>query len=323
MKIFLCNKNNYIFIIFIFFFKNIFKNLINIPLSNTIFLFHPILLILGWCLIIFLSISFSIKSINIFNFYILLFSLVMGGYWSIQEFNWGGWWNWDVLELFSFLTVLNYIVFFHFFKKNTNIFFNKITWFLLNILITYFIFNKLGLTSSIHSFIKSSSYKNNVFYNYFILSIYFIYFFKKFFFILIIFSMMSIFLNYQVIIILKLIFFFKICIYFFFKKKKFKKKLNNLVHFLIKVFTILIIYYNYFNNSFLFYNQLQFNSTNIFINYKFIVFKTQNFFLKNIYIFTKSFFFKTFNVNFFNIWFFCVKNFFLKTFNSFIFLKFF
>ena len=149
-------------VFYIFFFTVKFKKsiFINIPLSNSLFFIHPLLLLTNWMIIVFYIWKKKIKYINFMNYLMFFISLFLGGYWSIQEFNWGGWWNWDVLEFFSFITVLNFLIFSHLVKFKKNIFINKTQYFNIIILIIYLTFNKLGINSSIHTFVKINNFCN-------------------------------------------------------------------------------------------------------------------------------------------------------------------
>ena len=305
-----------------FFLKNNNTNTLNVPLSNTIFMFHPIILIIVWCNLIYIFFLFAAKTTNIIMFCLLFLSLTLGGYWSIQEFNWGGWWNWDVLELFSLITIINYIIFFHFFKKNNNVFLHKIILLLINIMVVYYIFNKLGITSSIHSFIKSSFFKNNIIFNY-LLGLTYLLLLKKnpvYFFKIII--IIIFFLYYQSLFIFKFFLLYLLFLYMFFKRKIFKK-INSNVHIFILIICFIIMCINLHNTSFMFFYKINYCLNNNFISLKLISFKNYLPNITNTNVYTNFFFFKAININFFNLWFFCLKNLSSNFFNNFIFLKFF
>ena len=134
---------------------------INVPLSNTLFFIHPLLLFGAWAWASFLALTKKIRHLSFWFYLFLLNSLGLGGYWSLQEFNWGGWWNWDALEFFSFFIFLGVLGLGHMPKKFKRIFLNKTKSFCFTIMLLYFIFNKLGLNSSIHVFLKSKGLINN------------------------------------------------------------------------------------------------------------------------------------------------------------------
>lgn len=46
-------------------------------------------------------------------FYVLLFTLYLGSWWAIQEGSWGGWWNWDISEIFGLIFFFRVIVCYH------------------------------------------------------------------------------------------------------------------------------------------------------------------------------------------------------------------
>lgn len=113
---------------------------INNALLNGIFYLHSFNLYVVYTLVIILFIAlrtiwadyfnvFNTKLLNTPNYleltirfyyrktltWVLIFTtlaLVLGAYWAYQELEWGGWWNWDLIELlnlFIFLFVLNLI----------------------------------------------------------------------------------------------------------------------------------------------------------------------------------------------------------------------
>ena len=45
-----------------------------------------------------------------YYFYIMTFTLMLGGYWAAQEGSWGSWWNWDPSEEAGLLMMLIYIL---------------------------------------------------------------------------------------------------------------------------------------------------------------------------------------------------------------------
>jgi len=76
-------------------------------LNNPLAIIHPIALLTAY-LILAPKLAAKLKSIIL-----IWVALFLGGWWAFQEFNWGGWWNWDLLEspalLYSFalLTLLH------------------------------------------------------------------------------------------------------------------------------------------------------------------------------------------------------------------------
>lgn len=66
-------------------------------LTNTLFLIHPVLLyasVIGSAVCT--SSGKGLHKALLINSTAV--AMCLGGYWSVQELNWGGWWNWDVLE---------------------------------------------------------------------------------------------------------------------------------------------------------------------------------------------------------------------------------
>jgi hypothetical protein len=79
-------------------------------LRNMLSGIHPFLLLSGY------SCALSISFIKLWGYLraviynILSISLILGGWWALQEFTWGGWWNWDSVE-FPILITLIWIYF--------------------------------------------------------------------------------------------------------------------------------------------------------------------------------------------------------------------
>lgn len=248
-----------VFITLQLFFNKIFKfilinlfyfNKLILALTNTLFLIHPIILYITICNI-FLNVKQKHIKHYLLNILIFLFSLFLGGFWSLQELNWGGWWNWDVLECGILLQGLLSLFYFHFLKKKIYTY-NYICIFKSIILITVYTFlNKLGVATSIHAFISSKLLKINYIFIY-LCTFLIIFFFKKkikFYTHLII--LLYIYIYLKMCIFFKIPFFF--CIYFYYLyKNKIKFIFIKTLH-LVLLFIILIIYYfNYYNNSFFF-----------------------------------------------------------------------
>jgi hypothetical protein len=45
--------------------------------------------------------------------FLMCFTLLLGGWWALQEGSWGGWWNWDPSEVFGLIILIFYIVYNH------------------------------------------------------------------------------------------------------------------------------------------------------------------------------------------------------------------
>lgn len=135
----------------ILYFLNSFGFSILPGLANPIGTIHPILLLL--CL----PILFNRSKVVWLCIIILWFSLVLGGWWASQEFNWGGWWNWDLIEspILAYTIILVYYNHSKYLNSSTTQHtYNTISLVLVVILI---LLNTRYLsTGSIHSFIQGS-----------------------------------------------------------------------------------------------------------------------------------------------------------------------
>lgn len=130
-----------------------------LPLSNTFFAIHPPLLMIGVCICV---ICLSKQSTNAWVGLLMLgFAMLLGGFWSMQELNWGGWWNWDVLELGSLIVWLIAIVSIHSSRSSRS--FITLLILFVTVTITFYILNKTGVGVSIHSFVTSNVIKLNYF----------------------------------------------------------------------------------------------------------------------------------------------------------------
>jgi cytochrome c biogenesis factor len=173
------NLNNYN----LYFYELICNN--NTPLFNGVLLIHPYCIYITYVLFIiffkkkgFSNIFFS----RIFSKKILVFSITavfLGSYWAQQELNWGGWWNWDYVELIAFIFFLFSLFFTHIFDYKNNFFlkvFYKLNlyWYFL----IFFILVRCDILSSIHSF-NSFNFLDRYLYYICVLFILTIYFLKN------------------------------------------------------------------------------------------------------------------------------------------------
>lgn len=272
-------NNNYIFIIFIILFlKNIYFNNIYflliwilvflkinfklidlIALHNTLFIYHPISLYITVIILLFV-VKREKKYLNLI--YILCwFSFILGGYWASQEFNWGGWWNWDALEMGILFTLIYLLIKIH---VNWNFFLCKYTNTLIILFFSsYWIFNKLGLTISIHSFVKNTFFLKYMHILYLCFFVTYLAFLSIWTIILLL-QLKLVWIN---IYTFKLIFLFLFFYYLNDKKIKIKyiKNLHKFIFLLIYVFGFI----NY--NNITFYKLTQF--TTIFYTYSFNLYK--------------------------------------------------
>lgn len=112
----------YFFNIYIFSNELFLKNY-NVLLNNSVNKIHPFLLYSSlYFLISLLFISnfyYNYRHLN-FNFlkynynlsnylFYLSFTLLLGSWWAFQEGSWGGWWDWDISEVFGLFILVNLI----------------------------------------------------------------------------------------------------------------------------------------------------------------------------------------------------------------------
>ena len=137
---------------------------VNVNLINGLIIIHPIFMYITY--VLFICVYFYFKKFNkkpnlllkfiqskkvFFNLF-SFFALFLGSYWAQQELNWGGWWNWDFVELISFLFFIKSVYLLHInINKNLNIlvllYLNSI-----NFLILFFVLVRIDILNSIHSF---------------------------------------------------------------------------------------------------------------------------------------------------------------------------
>lgn len=99
----------------------------NVLLNNGINKIHPILL---YSSVFFLSYSIFLNNLyfkythinyTFINFVyqlllsltLLVFTLFLGSWWAFQEGSWGGWWDWDISEVFGLFILINLLKLFH------------------------------------------------------------------------------------------------------------------------------------------------------------------------------------------------------------------
>lgn len=146
---------------FFFFIKNN-----NPTLINGVLLLHPIFLYSSLCFLIFFwrfAEQFKLKVIffkklneckNII-FVLSFSSLYLGCYWAQQETNWGGWWNWDPIELLALLICLISLFILHLKKETMLRLFQGINIVPLLLFVMLFL-SRYDILNSIHSFAVSS-----------------------------------------------------------------------------------------------------------------------------------------------------------------------
>jgi hypothetical protein len=144
----------------------VFFKKLNVALLNGVVNIHPWLTFTCYGFLIIISMFFN-KTTNSKKFllnnhflkiskkwlYLLLIilSIFLGSFWSFQELSWGGWWNWDLIELLSlnFFFIISIIIHLKFYDNFKRVFlFKKI----ICVFIISFIIVRLNVLSSIHAF---------------------------------------------------------------------------------------------------------------------------------------------------------------------------
>lgn len=124
--------------------------------------------------------NFSIKKTYYFvTLYLLYFtSIILGGWWALQEGSWGGWWDWDISEIFGFFITSSFIYILHnkfiYFNLRANLFLtNKYVFWLA----TYYLVMRLNFTFTSHDFNMSltSNLGWTIFYLFLIFSLIIVY----------------------------------------------------------------------------------------------------------------------------------------------------
>jgi len=114
-----CFLNKPIYTIFLFLKKYL---IINTTLTNGLSLIHPTLVLITYVLLLEnvlnkstfkLTMVFKNRIFYLFGVIISFFALILGSFWAQQELNWGGWWNWDVVELILLIFFFRFLVFYH------------------------------------------------------------------------------------------------------------------------------------------------------------------------------------------------------------------
>lgn len=122
----------------------------SLGLSNNVSGKHPVFLIYFY--------NLQLSHTNLFMKNSLLL-LLLGSYWSANEFNWGGYWSFDFVETSLLVIIFYNTLLFH---KNFTQSFNTNPFYFQEFLF-FFLFLKFNSVDSIHSFISSSP--NNYFFH--------------------------------------------------------------------------------------------------------------------------------------------------------------
>lgn len=130
-----------------------------VALLNSLFLIHPTALVmpLFFFFKVFLKNLCSLSSLfpnkQLWLYCLTLLSAItLGGVWAQQEFNWGGWWSWDSVEISSLWVFLVFLGIVHNLQtaqiSNTT---PQFKLFIFSLIVGWFL-NRSTLFSSIHSF---------------------------------------------------------------------------------------------------------------------------------------------------------------------------
>jgi len=138
-------------------------------LTNGLLIIHPLILYSYYgvlLLFLFHTLYKSTKSLNKIYFYpfflernisyiIGIIALALGSWWSHQELNWGGFWSWDLVEIFLLITV-TYSTYIIHSEKESKLYLYKALFFLFNFIL-YIISVRFNLINSIHNFFSQDS----------------------------------------------------------------------------------------------------------------------------------------------------------------------
>jgi hypothetical protein len=80
-------------------------------LANTLASVHPLAVLTCYGVLLSSHNLSSKKNLPVSAVKVLIVSLTLGGYWAFQEFTWGGWWNWDGVEVPALLAVIVYVIY--------------------------------------------------------------------------------------------------------------------------------------------------------------------------------------------------------------------
>ncbi len=163
----------------------------NKELYNGLLLIHPILTYITCIMFItlLLRVRFKQKIVKtntikikfILCFLVNLVALFLGSIWAQQELNWGGWWNWDSIEIILLSFLLLNLFFLHLSSKYNIFVFMEINYFyrLIYIVLFYFVVRS-NFINSIHAF-STSAQLQKYFYFAMVLLPLFIFYYNIFF----------------------------------------------------------------------------------------------------------------------------------------------
>ena len=150
----------------------------NTNLLNGIMLIHPVVLYFFYSVylleykvnlkkLFFQIKKFKSKNSNqkiLASIFVILYAILLGGWWAEQELSWGGWWSWDFVELLSVNYLLYYLILQH--KKSSTNQNNHFRWSIIfkpSLLIISIMAVRFNIINSIHNFINLES-QNQYFY---------------------------------------------------------------------------------------------------------------------------------------------------------------
>jgi len=163
-----------------YFLYNLFVSSFAPTLTNGLLIIHPLLLYSFYVALIYFGIWIPLlkktkkTKLSLFypynlpygKFYVLgIGALFLGAWWSHQELNWGGFWSWDLVEIFLLITV-TYVVLRQHYTSLTQVSYLKTIFFGLNF-VMYICSVRYNLINSIHNFISQSAFLYKI--TYFIL----------------------------------------------------------------------------------------------------------------------------------------------------------
>lgn len=179
--LFFFNIIDYFFLNNYNFYIELFLSNYNVLLLNNINKVHPILL---YSSIYYLFFSFLFPKRCLYNIHsnltvlrfvytfsvsclYLSFTLFLGGWWAFQEGSWGGWWDWDVSEVFGLFILINLVKSLHnnYSKVTSKTVYSALLNSFLFLLIFYF-FMQLNFSLISHNFNlnPSSNFVSNISY---------------------------------------------------------------------------------------------------------------------------------------------------------------
>lgn len=136
---------------------------LNTNLQNGLLNIHPffVYILYGWLILFLIGMyiarntyteMYLYMQIFVKYTYIILIGTILGAWWASQEFNWGGYWSWDPVELISLFIFFFMLFILHI--KHKNIVQPKLIKIFFCIFIIYCVL-RLGAVTTIHSFIRS------------------------------------------------------------------------------------------------------------------------------------------------------------------------